>query len=100
MKLPLLLQVESRQKSCGSSVSCNCAIAIKEGHFYKIMDMCQVENTNATTLWWENPQNLVIRKRSFKESETNGFFTNVTQNGNTSVTYKVTHTIHCLISSI
>lgn len=37
--------------------------------------MCQVHKTNDGTPWWQNPQNLIIRKRGLKDSQTNGFYT-------------------------
>ena len=88
-------QVEARQKSCGWSASCNCGIAIKEGAFYKIFDMCQVDISDTGRLWWQNPQNLVIRKKGLEESQTNGFYTVETTHGS-STTYEVSCLRHAI----
>ena len=67
-------------------------MAIKEGPFYKIFDMCQVHNTNDGTPWWHNPQNLIIRKRGLKDSQTNGFYTIERSDGSVT-TYDVSYII-------
>ena len=57
--------------------------------------MCQVDITNDGTPWWQNPQNLIIRKRGLKDSQTNGFYTLETADGSTT-TYNVSYIITLL----
>jgi hypothetical protein len=60
--------------------------------------MCQVEHAKDGTpsKWWENPKNLIIRKRGLKESQTNGFYT-VETAGGSSTTYEVNCTTSCTL---
>ena len=58
--------------------------------------MCQVDHANDGTPWWRNPQNLIIRKRGLKESQTNGFYTVETPDGS-STTYEVNCTTSCTL---
>ncbi|XP_028411934.1 von Willebrand factor D and EGF domain-containing protein-like [Dendronephthya gigantea] len=84
-------QVQTRQKSCGGGfASCNCAVAIKEGFFFQIFDMCQAgEPSKGKTPWWQNPQNLITKSRQMANSLKDGFSTTKTAVGN-QMHYKTT----------
>ena len=47
--------------------------------------MCQVNIAGDGTPWWKNPQNLIIRKRGLKDSQTNGFYSVETTRGSTTI---------------
>jgi hypothetical protein len=78
------LQIQVRQRACGTRPSCNCGVAIRENVFFRIYDLCSQSGGK----WWEEGVQTRMYTRFAKDFKLSRFYTTATPRGS-ATTYEV-----------